>query len=88
MNVTFEGNTSTGKDEWLTPPELVKELGEFDLDHLIFHAKRSVINKAARKSLTEIGDACWHCHIGAGTFVIQTALSWKLDLMIWGESIA
>jgi N-acetyl sugar amidotransferase len=61
---------------------------KFDLDHLIFHAKRSVINKAARKSLTKIGDACWHCHIGAGTFVIQTALSWKLDLMIWGESIA
>jgi N-acetyl sugar amidotransferase len=61
---------------------------KFDLDHLIFHAKRSVINKAARKSLTAIGDACWHCHIGAGTFVIQTALSWKLDLMIWGESIA
>lgn len=61
---------------------------KFDLDHLIFHAKRSVINKAARKSLTEIGDACWHCHIGAGTFVIQTALSWNLDLMIWGESIA
>ena len=32
MNVTFEGNTSTGKDEWLTPPEIVKALGEFDLD--------------------------------------------------------
>ena len=32
MNVTFEGNTSTGKDEWLTPPEIVKSLGEFDLD--------------------------------------------------------
>lgn len=63
-------------------------LQKFDLDHLIFHAKRSVINKVARKSLTEIGDACWHCHIGAGTFVIQTALAWSLDLMIWGESIA
>ena len=32
MNVTFEGNTSTGKDEWLTPTEIVKSLGEFDLD--------------------------------------------------------
>ena len=32
MNVTFEGNTSTGKDEWLTPPEIIKSLGEFDLD--------------------------------------------------------
>lgn len=63
-------------------------LQKFDLDHLIFHAKRSTINKAARKSLTAIGDACWHCHIGAGTFVIQTALHWDLELLIWGESIA
>ena len=63
-------------------------LRKFDLDHLIFHSRRSVINKAARKSLKEIGDACWHCHIGAGTFVIQTALHWNLDLMIYGESIA
>jgi N-acetyl sugar amidotransferase len=63
-------------------------LQKFDLDHIIFHSKRSTINKAARKSLTAIGDACWHCHIGAGTFVIQTALNWGLELMIWGESIA
>jgi len=32
MDVSFEGNTSTGKDEWLTPPEIIKSLGEFDLD--------------------------------------------------------
>ena len=32
MNVTFEGKTETGKDEWLTPPELVSALGKFDLD--------------------------------------------------------
>jgi hypothetical protein len=32
MDVSFEGNTSTGKDEWLTPPGLIKSLGEFDLD--------------------------------------------------------
>ena len=32
MNVTFEGNTSTGKDEWLTPPYVIESLGEFDLD--------------------------------------------------------
>ena len=32
MNVTFEGNTATGKDEWLTPPEIIKALGDFDLD--------------------------------------------------------
>lgn len=35
MNTTFEtknkGNKA-GKDEWLTPPELIKSLGGFDLD--------------------------------------------------------
>jgi hypothetical protein len=32
MNVLFEGNTATGKDEWLTPPSIIKACGEFDLD--------------------------------------------------------
>lgn len=32
MNTNFEGKTSTGKDEWLTPPEIVRALGHFDLD--------------------------------------------------------
>lgn len=32
MDVTFEGKTELGKDEWLTPPEIIYSLGEFDLD--------------------------------------------------------
>lgn len=32
MNTTFEGRTSSGKDEWLPPPDIVKALGHFDLD--------------------------------------------------------
>lgn len=32
MNVTFEGRTDKGKDEWLTPPEIIADLGPFDLD--------------------------------------------------------
>lgn len=32
MNITFEGNSATGKNEWLTPPELLTKLGAFDLD--------------------------------------------------------
>lgn len=31
MNTAFE-RTKTGKDEWLTPPEIIKPLGYFDLD--------------------------------------------------------
>lgn len=30
MNVSFE--KTTGKDEWLTPPKIISELGPFDLD--------------------------------------------------------
>jgi|GEM_PF-102680 len=63
-------------------------LQKFDLDHIIFHMNRSVINKMARKSIDAIGDACWHCHIGAGSFTVQSALAWDVSLMIWGESIA
>lgn len=63
-------------------------LQQFDLDHLVFNMNRAVINRVARKSLAAIGDACWHCHIGAGTFPVQTALAWKIDLMCYGESIA
>ena len=32
MNTSFEGTTSTGTDVWLTPPHILKELGDFDLD--------------------------------------------------------
>jgi len=31
MNTAFE-RAETGKDEWLTPPEIIKALGDFDLD--------------------------------------------------------
>lgn len=31
MNTSFD-RISDGKDEWLTPPELIMSLGEFDLD--------------------------------------------------------
>ena len=63
-------------------------LQKFDLDHIVFNMNRAVINSVARKSLDAIGDACWHCHIGAGTFPVQTALAWEISLMCFGESIA
>lgn len=34
MDVTFEGKSSTGKNEWLTPPAILGRLGSFDLDPL------------------------------------------------------
>lgn len=32
MDVTFEGKTEIGKDEWLTPKYITDSLGKFDLD--------------------------------------------------------
>lgn len=32
MDVTFEGKSSTGKNEWLTPPHILRRLEPFDLD--------------------------------------------------------
>ena len=31
-NETLHSGNKLGKDEWLTPPEIIKALGEFDLD--------------------------------------------------------
>ena len=35
-----------------------------------------------------IGDSCWHCHAGVGSFPLQAAIKFKIPLIIWGESIA
>ncbi len=63
-------------------------INKFNLDHLFFLPNRSTINKVAKRSPELIGDACWHCHIGTQTFPVQTAVKWKIPLMIYGESIA
>lgn len=63
-------------------------LQQFDLDHIFFCVARTKINKAAKKSLMNIGDACWHCHIGAGSFPLVSALAWDVKLMCYGESAA
>lgn len=63
-------------------------LQKFDLDHLFFNVARSKINRAAKKSLASIGDVCWHCHIGAGSIPLISALAWDVKLMCYGESAA
>lgn len=32
LDIGFAHDRTTGKEEWLTPPWLLRELGEFDLD--------------------------------------------------------
>ena len=35
-----------------------------------------------------IGDACWHCHVGAGSFAIQKSFDWRIKLIVYGEAPA
>lgn len=63
-------------------------LEKFDVDHVMFSPKINTINKSAKKSLKMIGDICWHCHAGIGSFTLQTAIRYKIPLIVWGESIA
>lgn len=67
---------------------LVNALEEFEVDHMMFTPNRKLVNKLARKSVTAIGDSCWHCHAGIGFFPLQIAVKFNIPLLIWGESIA
>jgi len=67
---------------------LVNCLEEFNVDHIQFTPNRKSVGVAARKSLKAIGDACWHCHSGVGSFPLHIAVKFKIPLLIWGESIA
>lgn len=60
----------------------------FDLDHMQFTPARGLVNRIARKSIGAIGDSCWHCHAGIGSFPLQIATKFKIPLLIWGESVA
>jgi N-acetyl sugar amidotransferase len=84
LAVTFSHNwfNSTGVFN------LLNALEKFDVDHVMFTPKRSQVNKLAKKSLDEIGDACWHCHAGVGAYPLKVALEYGIKLVIWGESVA
>ncbi len=73
------------------------ETGEYNLwnilekmgvDHLLFSPARDLVNRIAQKSLYRIGDPCWHCHAGVGSFPLQVAVKFNVPLIIWGESVA
>ncbi len=84
LAVTFNHNwySETGRYN------LQNALEKFNVDHIMFTPNRDLINRIARHSLSQIGDACWHCHAGVGAFPLQVAVRFNIPLLIWGESIA
>ncbi|MBM3553948.1 MAG: N-acetyl sugar amidotransferase [Alphaproteobacteria bacterium] len=67
---------------------LQRTIETFNVDHIMFTPSRQLVNKCARHSLESIGDACWHCHTGVGSFSLKTALFYEIPLIVWGESAA
>jgi N-acetyl sugar amidotransferase len=65
---------------------LQNSLEKFNVDNLMFTPRKDTVKKLAKKSLTSIGDSCWHCHAGIGAFVLQTAIRYNVPLIVWGES--
>jgi len=84
LAVTFSHNWFS-KIGWRN---LWHSLETFNVDHIIYTPNRKLINQLAKKSLKGIGDPCWHCHAGVGSFPLQVAVRFKIPLLIWGESIA
>jgi N-acetyl sugar amidotransferase len=82
LAVTFNHTwyNQTGKEN------LENALEKFNVDHLMFTPRKDLVNKLAKKSLSTIGDSCWHCHAGIGAFVLQTAIRYNIPLIVWGES--
>ena len=84
LAVTFSHNwySETG---WYN---LVNSLETFGVDHIMFTPSRSLVNRLAKRSLSAIGDACWHCHAGIGAFPLQVAIRFNIPLLIYGEPAA
>lgn len=84
LTVTFSHN-------WMTETGLYNfnnALEKFNVDNILFTPNRSLVNRLAKQSFYNIGDACWHCHAGTGAFPVQMAVKYNLPLMIRGESPA
>lgn len=84
LAVTFSHNwySETGWDN------LWNVLEKLDVDHIMYTPKRSLVNRMAKKSLSMIGDSCWHCHAGIIGFPLKIAAKFGIKLMVYGESPA
>ena len=60
-----------------------KKLG---VDFLEFTPNWKLVKKLMLISLDKTGDFCWHCHLGVFAYTMQTAVRYKIPVVMWGES--
>lgn len=58
---------------------------QFSCDLIRFTSNPESVRKISKYMLKTVGDVTWHYHAGIMTFPIQTAVKYKIPLMIWGE---
>lgn len=58
----------------------------FSCDLLRFSSNPETVRKISRYMLERVGDITWHYHAGILTFPIQTAVRYKIPLIIWAEN--
>ena len=58
---------------------------QFGCDILRYNTNPKTAKKLSLYMLSKVGDITWHHHAGIFTFPIQTAVRYKIPLVIWGE---
>lgn len=58
---------------------------QFDCDLLRYTTSPGTAKRLSRYMLEKVGDVTWHYHAGIMTFPIQTAVRYKIPLIVWGE---
>lgn len=58
---------------------------KFGCDLIRYSTNPQTARKLSRYMLKKVGDLTWHYHAGIMTFPIQTAVRYKIPLIIWGE---
>jgi len=58
---------------------------KFGCDILRYNTNPKTARKLSLYMLSKVGDVTWHHHAGIFTFPIQTAVRYKIPLIVWGE---
>lgn len=56
----------------------------FDCDILVQNVNPDAVRRITRASLREFGSIYWHCLAGQSVFPVQTAVHYRVPLIIWG----
>ena len=78
--------TATTCDESDLGSRNISNLKELGVDHIQFSPKPNIRRKLNRLGLIEVGDISWPEHVGIFTIPFKVAVSFGINLLIYGEN--